>query len=125
MTQFELFCTVFYAIDAIWWKTGGEKFIKSNGKNNEVQNEDLRMFLSDANPFLWAGEISADPAMYEDFREIITQENIPIEESYDYASQYIDSLTYYYADGVLEAFRTITRSEWDEGVNRYMSSPHK
>ena len=65
------------------------------------------MFLSDANPFLWAGEISADPAMYEDFRQIITQENIPIEESYDYASQYTDSLTYYYADGVREAFSTI------------------
>ena len=83
------------------------------------------MFLSDANPFLWEGEISADPTIYEDFRETITQENIPLEESYDCASQYIDSLTYYYADGVREAFSTITREEWEGGVKRYMSRPHK
>ena len=125
MTQFELFCTIFFALGSVWEKTGGRQYSESGFRNDTIQNEDLRMFLSDANPFLWAGEISADPAMYEDFRQIITQENIPIEESYDYASQYIDSLTYYYADGVREAFRTITRSEWDEGVNRYMSRPHK
>ena len=83
------------------------------------------MFLSDANPFLWAGENSADPAMFPEFREIVPQENIPVEDSYDMASRYIEALPYYYADSVREAFRTIIRQEWDEGVSRCMSRPHK
>ena len=73
MTQFELFCTIFFALDSVWEKNGGKQYRESVFRNYTIQNEDLRMFLSDANPFLWDGEISADPAMYEDFRQIITQ----------------------------------------------------
>ena len=111
MTQFELFCSIFYSVDAVW--------------DNGEQNEDLRIFLSDCNPFIWAGEHSADPAMYVDFCKIINKENISVEESYDLASQYIEALPYYYAKGVREAFRAITKSEWLEGVNKYLSQPHK
>lgn len=50
MTQFELFCVIFYALYAVWEKTGGKEFRESDFKDDSIQNEDLRMFLSDANP---------------------------------------------------------------------------
>lgn len=125
MTQFELFCVVFHALDAVWWKTGGEEFYNSGYKNNEVQNEDLGQFLSEANPFLWKEISSADPAIFSEFCEIVQQKDIPIADSYDVASAYISAMPYYYASAVREAFNTITREEWFDGVKRYMSMPHK
>ena len=62
--------------------------------------------------------------MFTEFREIVSQENIPIEDGYDTASRY-DALPHYYADGEHKAFGTVARGEWDEGVARYMSQPHK
>lgn len=125
MTQFELFCVIFYALDAVWEKTGGKEFRESDFKDDSIQNEDLRMFLSDANPFLWADIGSADPAAFVEFCEIVPQEEIALEDSYDTASMYINALPYYYAQGVRDAFRTITREEWFDGVKRYMSQPHE
>lgn len=125
MTQFELFCAVYYAVGLVWLNTGGRQYYESGFKDDSIQNEDLRMFLSDANPHIWAGENSADPAIFTEFREIVQQKNIPIEDSYGTASRYIEALPYYYADGVREAFMKITRWEWDGGVARYMSKPHK
>ena len=100
MTQFELFCAVFYALDAVWEKTGGKEFRESGFKDDSIQNEDLRLFLSDANPFLWADLNSADPAMFPEFCNIIQQEEISIEDSYNIAAEYINALPYYYASGV-------------------------
>ena len=125
MTQFEVFCAVFYALDSVWEKTGGEQFRKSGFEDGTIQNEDLRQFLSDANPFLWETQTSADPAMFPEFCSIIQQEEIPIEDSYSTAAEYINSLQYYYASGVREAFSTITPEIWLDGVKRYMSAPHK
>ena len=51
-------------------------------KDGSIQNEDLRQFLSNANPFLWAGLNSADPAMFPEFCSIVQQEEIPLEDSY-------------------------------------------
>lgn len=109
----------------MWEKTGGKEFRESGFKDDSIQNEYLREFLSDANPFLWAGEHSADPAMYVEFCEIVPQEEIALEDSYDTAGMYINALPYYYAQGVRDAFRTITPEEWFDRVNRYMSRPHK
>ena len=64
MAQFELFCAVFYALDAVWEKTGGEQFRKSGFEDDTVQNEDLRQFLSDANPFLWRHKPQQTPQCY-------------------------------------------------------------
>ena len=94
-------------------------------KDDSIQNEGLRQFLSDTNPFLWAGLNSADPAMFPEFCSIVQQEEIPLEDSCKNAAKYINALPYYYAQGVREAFCTITPEKWLDGVKRYMSSPHK
>ena len=109
----------------MWEETGGKEFRESGFKDDSMQNEDLRQFLSDANPFLWAGLNSADPAMFPEFCSIVQQEEIPLEDSCKNAAKYINALPYYYAQGVREAFSTITPEKWLDGVKRYMSSPHK
>ena len=72
-----------------------------------------------------SGRICDEYANMDNQIIVIHKENISVEESYDLASQYIEALPYYYAKGVREAFRAITKSEWLEGVNKYLSQPHK
>ena len=106
MTQFELFCLTFYALDSVW---------------ETSHNEELRQYLSDANPFLWDGENSAVPEIYTEFCAVVQQENISLEESYHAAAEYINALPVY----VREAFSSITPEKWAEGARRYLSQPHK
>ncbi len=63
--------------------------------------------------------------MFPEFCSIVQQEEIPLEDSYKNVAKYINSLPYYYAKGVREAFSTITPEKWLDGVKRYMSLPHK
>ena len=109
----------------MWEETGGKEFRESGFKDDSIHNEGLRLFLSDANPFLWAGLNLADPAMFPEFCSIVQQEEIPLEDSCKNAAKYINALPYYYAKGVREAFGTITPEKWLDGVKRYMSNPHK
>ena len=52
MSKYELFCMIFYVLDAEW---------------DETKNKHLGTFLSAANPFLFKGTGSAVPAIYEHF----------------------------------------------------------
>ena len=110
MTKFELFCVIFFALDSEWEKS---------------HDEDLGLFLSDVNPFWWADIASADPAMWSEFCRKIPSEEILVEESYSVASKYIEDLNYYYAEAVRKAFHVISKEQWLEGVNKYLSQPHK
>lgn len=94
MTKFELFCVLSDALESVWLRTGDEQFRKSGFDSNITQNEDLRLFLSDADPSVWIGANSADPARPS------------------------TSSLYYYTSGVRKAFSTITREEWREIINR-------
>ena len=110
MTQFELFCLTFYALDSVW----------------EIShNEELGQYLSDANPFLWNATTSAVTELYTEFCAVVPQENISVEESYHVADKYINALAGYYAQGVRDAFSTITPEKWAKSARRYMSTPHK
>ena len=111
MTQFELFCMIFFALDSAW---------------DETHDENLGQFLSEANPFLWKDITSADPALFIEFCEQIPQANIPIEDSYRIASEYVHSLPGQYElyEAVPKAF-TVTPEQWLEGVKEYLSKPHK
>ncbi|MBQ7528982.1 hypothetical protein IJT10_03655 [bacterium] len=97
---------IFYALDAAWDKS----------KNNT-----LGQFLSEANPFLFTDCNSADPAIFQDFCKQ-TSKTINVEDSYDVALRYIDSLN---TQEIKLAFGTISRHEWTDGVNKYLSSLHK
>ena len=37
MTQFELFCAVFYALDAVWERTGGKEFREAGFKDASIR----------------------------------------------------------------------------------------
>jgi len=66
MNKFELYCMIYYVLDAEW---------------DESKNAELGAFLSGANPFLFADIGSADPMVYAHFCENISGE-ITIENSY-------------------------------------------
>ena len=94
MTKYELFCMIFLAFDADW---------------DDTQNEELREYLSDANPFLFKGENSADPAVYSDFCKFIDGYDLTEENSYDVAKKYVISLE---NDTLTESFNTLEKEQW-------------
>lgn len=106
MNKFELFCMIFYALDA-----------SSDNSRSEI----LINYLSDANPFLFADNGSAVPEIYNYFCDVI-QENITIENSYDLAVKYIEALG---KKDISEAFYRISKDDWISSVNAYLSAPHK
>ncbi len=106
MNKFELYCMVFYVLDAEW---------------DESKNAELGAFLSGANPFHFADIGSADPMVYAHFCENISGE-ITIENSYSIASEYITGLG---SEVISAAFFTIDEREWIESVKDYLSQDHK
>ena len=106
MNKFELFCMIYYVLDAEWDESG---------------NKQLGEFLSSANPFQFEDIGSADPAIYEEFSkkvpDIITPDN-----SYEYAKKYVGTLE---NKEVQAAFLTIDRKEWSECLLEYLSHEHK
>ena len=105
MSKYELFCMIFYVLDAEW---------------DETKNKHLGTFLSAANPFLFKGTGSANPAIYEHFCKIISNP-ITIENSYEFALHYINSL---HDHGLSKAFNRINKAEWTDCVKEYLSSNH-
>lgn len=107
MNKFELFCLIFFALDAQW---------------DNAQNEALGNYLSDAKPFLWADIASADPECYDTFCKIVKDNNIALKDSYNVAKNYIEKLA---KSAVTEAFLKTDETQWLAAAKEYLSSPHK
>ena len=103
MNRLELYRMIFYALDAQW---------------DESENRELGDFLSRANPFLFADEGSADPAVYADFCRRIP-EAIPIEKSYEIARGYVQTLG---NAAIADAFSGVDEQEWLECITQRMKS---
>lgn len=106
MNKFELYCMVFYVLDAEW---------------DENHDEKLGDFLSAANPFLFTDIGSADPAVYDDFCKKVSGQ-ITVDNSFAIANSYIASLD---KVELSRAFASIDKDEWVECVRDYLSSEHK
>ena len=106
MNRLELYRMIFYALDAQW---------EENGKR------ELGDFLSRANPFLFADEGSADPAVYADFCRRIP-ESIPIEKSYEIARGYVQTLG---NAAIADAFSGVDEQEWLESTREYLKDEQK
>lgn len=106
MNKFELFCMIFYVLDAEW---------------DETKDMQLGEYLSAANPFLFDDIGSADPAVYADFCATVT-EPIRIEDSYDIACNYVNKND---NAAVRTAFSSIEKKDWLEFVQDYLSREHK
>ena len=106
MNQFELFTAIFYVLDAAWDKS---------------RDEELGDFLSGANPFLFEDSGSADPAVFAEFCEQVPPE-ISVDESYQIACQYIESL---HDRKIRDAFFSFDEQAWIKRLKEYLSAPHK
>lgn len=106
MSKFELFCMIFYVLDADW---------------DETKDEIVGEYLSSANPFLFSDENSADPTIFINFCETIN-DDITTQNSYSLAQKYIDTLN---CNNIKRAFSSITEEEWQECVFDYLSQNHK
>lgn len=102
MSKYELFCMIFYVLDAEW---------------DESKDAELGRFLSGANPFLFKETGSADPAIYQRFCETVP-EPISVENSYNIAWKYIYSL---HNKTITSSFLSIDETEWKECVKEYLS----
>lgn len=106
MSRFELFCMIFYVLDANW---------------DETKDKVVGEYLSGANPFLFADIGSADPAVYARFCEIIN-DDITIENCYSLAEKYIYALN---CENITRAFSSISEADWQDCVSDYLSHNHK
>ena len=59
--------------------------------------EEFVDYLSDANPHIWAGEVSGDPAIYEDFLEFLSKVDYENLSVYQIAKLYFAQLDEYYS----------------------------
>lgn len=106
MNKFELYCMIYYALDAEW---------------EENRNEILGNFLSIANPFLFSDIDSADASIYENFCKEVP-DTITVENSYKLAKDYISSLK---CKEIYSAFNAIDKKEWNECLQEYLLNLHK
>ena len=106
MNKFELFCMVFYVLDADW---------------DDTKDAVVGEYLSSANPFLFADIGSADPTVFAHFCEVINKE-ITVETSYSLAQKYIADLN---NESITKAFYTISEDDWFESVSDYLAQEHK
>ena len=106
MNKFELFCMVFYVLDADW---------------DDTKDAVVGEYLSSSNPFLFADIGSADPTVFVHFCEVINKE-ITVETSYSLAQKYIADLN---NESITKAFYTISEDDWFESVSDYLSQEHK
>ena len=74
MKEFDLYKMIFYALDYYW---------------DEYKGEELGLFLSGMNPFLFLGEGSAVPDIYPAYKKFLNGREITVEGSYDVAREYI------------------------------------
>ena len=112
MNNFELFCLIFYTMDAKW---------------DETKSEDLGLWLSSMSPFTWGDITSADPTIYVEYEKWIGKKEITLENSYEIAKEYVYSLNddYYNLEEIRKAFDWINKESWERMSKKYLSEPHK
>lgn len=92
--KFKLFKAIYNILDSIW-------------KDN--QQEDLAIYLSEADPTLWENE-SADPAVFSEFCQIYDNCNDKNMSNYDFSIYYLEHFDPYYGD-IKKYFTQIPRDE--------------
>ena len=103
MSGFDLFILIFYALDHYWDKHGGAE---------------LGNFLSGMNPFLFLGEGSAVPDVYDKYEKFLSGRDVTLENSYQIACEYIGYLGEEY---ISDAFSWVEKDKWNEKCKKYLS----
>ena len=84
---------------------------------DELKNppEILFVFLTDANPYIWAEHTTADPAIQADFDRSMNRQNIGLE---------VDEVTVYNAVKNFLAKQNVQFAEWFDDVSRDKQNPY-
>lgn len=82
--QFSLYSTIFAVLDKYYDK-------------HPEHAEELQDYLSEANPNIWEGECSGDPAVYDDFLMFLSTLDYESLSIYQIAKLYFAQLDDYYA----------------------------
>ena len=107
MNKFELYTMIFMTLDFYW---------------DTHKGDDLGVFLSSMNPFLFKDIGSAVPNVYHDYEEWIDERKISVKNSYCIAKEYIASVNENY---ISEAFAWVTEEEWIAKCKKYLETDHK
>jgi hypothetical protein len=70
-------------------------YLLLNSLNEKISNKNLSDFLDDADPYIWDGENSADPACYLDFKSKFEKNSDDKEYYYDFVCNYLKNIEYY------------------------------
>ncbi len=81
-----------------------------------TQAEDLRIYVSDADPFLCDDGESADPVVSEDFNNLFEQKKSSEMSDYDFIVYYLEKLDPYYGD-IKKYFVSIPKDECETKIN--------
>ena len=104
MNRWDIFVMTFFYLDAYW---------------DDHQTEELGNICSSMNPFLFEGEGSAVPYVYTEFCDFLDGRKIKLENSFDLANKYINSLKQPY---ITEAFSWISKEEWLESCKEFLAT---
>lgn len=112
MTKFELFCLIYDIMDAK----------AQQNRAMDIEDEELMYYIIDSNPNIFDDEGSADPTVFEDFKNIIDEE-ITNENSYDLIIKWFDYLQtkeeYEVYGNITDKFRNIIcKQKWIEFSNK-------
>ena len=80
MNTFEYFSLIFFMLDACW---------------EDTKDTNLGQFLSEMNPYMWGTEDSADPAVYEEFKEFMKDKNLGKDNGFELAKEYLKTIDFY------------------------------
>lgn len=101
MSVYDMFIMMYYALDAEY---------------EEHPSETLELFLSDANPFIFKGEGSADPSVYARFKEAYKKYGSDDYEGFSFVFEFIQNEC---PEAVRKAFAGLNKSEWVEAAARF------
>lgn len=103
VTAYTAFVAMYQALDAAY---------------DTIKSESLRQYLSDANPFLFEGEGSADPAVYVEFEQLFNETCGKSPSAVDALSAVRSYLGEQDADALVAAFDSVVTPEcWEKVVN--------
>lgn len=107
MTNFELFCLLYIALNQKW---------------EDCKDEKLGDFLSEMNPYLWDAEMSADPAWYTGFKKFMQEKRIGDDFGFAYAKEYLNTISYY--PNLVQFLSDYDEESWVDGANQLLDYLH-
>ena len=98
--SFQLFKTIYLLLDSVW---------------EQNQEEDLRVYLSDADPIFYENGQSLDPVVFEDFNSLYNQQVNKGMSDYEFALYYLENLDPYYGD-IKKYFLSVPKEVFDKKI---------